>query len=154
MTTDIPPEVGGNTVRLRYVGPMQGSFRAHGFVTGAKYFINGRGDTITVDVRDLPGLLRRATGGRPDFEELPDLPDAPVRDPGIAQTARDNPPPVLAVITDLNVKDATERIESTDDLPDLAVWLAEERASEKPRKSVVAVLEARIAELNEAQSAG
>lgn len=152
IVSELPPEVGPNTVRLRYVGPMQGSFRAHGFATGARYYIDGRGDTIVVDVRDMPGLLQRATGGRPDFEQIPDVPPsygAPVSP--AAQASIENPPPALAQITDLNVKEATELIESTSDLSDLAVWLAEERAQEKPRKSVVAVLEARIEEL---QSAG
>jgi len=149
--SDLPPEVGANTIRLRYVGPMQGSFRVHGFETGAKYFVTGRGDTITVDVRDVPGIMHRATGGRPDFEQLPDLPIPQGMSVSAPAGANDNPPPTLEQITSLNVKEATELIESTTDLADLTVWLAEERAQEKPRKSVVAVLEARIEEM---QSAG
>lgn len=149
----IPEEVGSETARLRYVGPLQGSFRAHGFMTGAKYFIDGRGTTITVDVRDAPALLQRHSAGRPDFERIEDVVIESVGPVSasfapLAATPIDNPPSTLAQITALNVKDATALIEVTEDLPDLSVWLAEERASEKPRKTLIFVLEARIAEVS------
>lgn len=137
----LPPEVGSDTTRLRYVGPMNGSFVAHGFATGARYFINGRGDTIIVDVRDTPGLLARHTGGRPDFEQLQDIITAPV---AASASPVENPAGTLPEITSLSIKEAKALIEQTEDQPDLAVWLAEERASQKPRKAVVEALESRL----------
>lgn len=154
---ELPPEVdSGNTVRLRYVGPMQGGFQARGFATGAKYFIDGRGATITVDRRDIEALLQRQTGGRPDFEVLLDaapVPAAvvPVAAPSPTGVALDNPPVSLAVITTMNAKEAIALIGETGDLTDLAVWSAEERASEKPRKTVIEALEAQIAALSAGQ---
>ncbi len=163
MSNDIPAEVGAQRLLLRYTGPMRGSFRAHGFATGAKYFVNGHGDTITVDVRDAPNLLLRATGGRPDFEQLqvlppqapqatwPSPPAAPVSTaPRVAEVL----PPTLPVIADMSAKDAVELIEVTESRLDLGIWLAEERASEKPRKSVIAAVEARLQALDEAAHAG
>lgn len=144
---EIPPEVGSNTVRLRYLGPMQGSFQAHGFTTGAKYVISGRGDTITVDVRDADALLARATGGRNDFERIDNIASPDPVETAAITAALDNPPSNLSQITSLNIKDAQAMIDDTTDLPDLRVWLAEERASDKPRKTIIAVLEARISEL-------
>lgn len=142
----LPPEVGSDTARLRYVGPMNGSFQAHGFATGARYFINGRGDTIIVDVRDVAGLLKRHTGGRPDFEQLEDIIAPPVEASG---SEVENPPADLPEITSLKVDEAKALIETTGDQPDLAVWLAEERASKKPRQSVIDALEARLNGLSE-----
>lgn len=151
---DLPPEVdGSNTLRLRYVGPMQGGFQARGFATGAKYFVDGRGATIVVDRRDAEALLQRQSGGRPDFEVLPDVavpanagPSAPG---AVGATTFDNPPSKLPEIMSLNAKDAIAMIEGTSDLPDLAVWLAEERASDKPRKTVIEALEDQIALVSE-----
>lgn len=151
---DLPPEVdGSNTLRLRYVGPMQGGFQARGFATGAKYFVDGRGATIVVDRRDAEALLQRQSGGRPDFEALPDVAPAlvPVAAPSATGLSLDNPPSHLAAITSLNAKDAISLIGDTGDLTDLAVWSAEERASDTPRKTVVAALEEQIAELSAGQ---
>jgi hypothetical protein len=151
---ELPPEVdSSNTMRLRYVGPMQGGFQARGFGTGAKYFIDGRGATIVVDRRDAEALLQRQTGGRPDFEVLQDaapVEAAPANAPVVASAALDDPPSYLPVITDLNAKDAIGLIRNTVDAPDLAVWLAEERANDEPRKTVIAALEDRIAEVSAA----
>lgn len=142
---EIPPEVGSNTVRLRYIGPMQGSFRAHGFATGARYFIDGRGDTIIVDVRDVDGLMQRHTGGRPDFERIEDVQQQAVSQfVEMPAVKLDDPPSNLPSITDLNAKDGINLIQGTDNALDLQVWLAEERASETPRKTVIAALEERI----------
>jgi hypothetical protein len=138
-------KVGPDTVQVRYIGPMLGSFTAHGFATGAKYFINGRGDTITVDVRDVEGLLKRHTGGQRDFEQLA-LIATPVKEVAV-NLGNDSPPPNLAHISDLTVKEAEALIADTAELPDLIIWLAEERASEAPRKGILTPLEARIAEL-------
>ena len=148
VATVIPQGVDpNNTVRIRYVGAMMGSFRIHGFGSGAKYTVNGRGDTVIVDVRDVDNFMSRATGGRPDFEKVENIiqPVPIVSAPRVVE----NPPVTLPVITSMNVKDAQQLIEYTSDIPDLAVWLAEERAQETPRKTIIQVIEKRIGALRE-----
>lgn len=144
--TSIPAGVDvNNTVRIRYVGNMMGSFLIHGFGSGAKYTVNGRGDTVVVDVRDVDNFMSRAIGGRPEFEKIENI-IQPV--PVVAAPRMiDNPAVTLPVITSMSVKKAQELIEQTSDIPDIAVWLAEERAQEMPRKTILQVLEKRIAEL-------
>jgi GT2 family glycosyltransferase len=149
VATAIPQGVDpNNTIRIRYVGRMNGSFLIHGFGSGAKYTVSGRGDTLIVDVRDADNFMNRATGGRPDFEKIENvIQPVPVV---AAPKAQDNPAVTLPVITSMNVKDAQQLIEYTRDIPDVAVWLAEERAQESPRKTIVTALEKRIGELRSA----
>jgi hypothetical protein len=136
--------LGPNTTMLRYVGPLQGGFTVHGMETGLKYYVDGRGATILVDSRDVAGLLSRYNSGRPDFEQPP-VAEPTYAPPAMVATPMDNPPSDVAVITSLNAKDAISLVKATQDLPDLTVWLAEERAAGTPRQTVVAALEAQIA---------
>lgn len=131
---------------VRYIGSMNGGFTAMGSNTRIAYYVDGKGATITVDTSDVPGFLSRYTNGRADFELLAAQPiskeytSSPVR----AAASLGNPSSDHPGITSMNAKDATSLIGQTEDLPDLLVWRAEEQASEKPRKSVLAALEAQI----------
>lgn len=139
--------LGPNTSLVRYIGPLQGGFTAHGMVTGLRYYIDGRGATIQVDTNDVPGLLARYTGGAADFELItPAAPAEPVFAPaGVTGQPMENPSSDITVITALNASDAISLIRATGDLPDLTVWLAEERSRDpQPRKTVIDALEAQI----------
>lgn len=129
-----------DTVELKYTGPRLGSFTLFSHATGIKYRVQGKGARVTVDRRDLEWFQSMGLN-----EYMVVVPEPPP--PSIEihpQIAADIPK-----ITDFNVKSALTTIKESVETLDLRIWLAEERAQDEPRETVIAAIEKRIAALSD-----
>lgn len=131
--------LGPDTVELKYTGPRLGSFTVFSHKTSIKYRVQGKGARITVDRRDLEWF--QLMGQAEYIIVTPEPPPPAIAiHPQIA--------PEIPKITDFNVKAAQAAIKESTEVLDLRVWLAEERAEDEPRETVITAIEKRLAALS------
>lgn len=136
--------VGPDAISVKYIGPKLASFFEHGEQTRIRYHVPGKGGWIKVDPRDVDGFLLYRSGGAPVF--IVEQPPQP------AYAVEHMPMPAIEEVPDvttLTLAAAKSLVAASTDILDLRVWLAEEKASDKPRTSLVTLIAAKMKELGD-----
>lgn len=149
-----PPSVNGGEqsfnslegfVQVKYVGARIGAFNIT-TPNRRKYRVEGKGTWLNVHPEDMEWLMAHNTGDAPQYipQQTPQAMTLPKAE--AFESIPFEPVPILTNIKELNVKDAKAAVNAESRIATLSIWLAQENASDSPRKLVVAELERRIAE--------
>lgn len=136
--------LGPDAISVKYIGPKLASFFEHGAQSHIRYHIPGKGGWFKVDPRDVDSfLLFRHAGVAVFIVESPPEP---------AYAVQHMPMPEIEEVPDistLTLAAAKSLVAASADVLDLRVWLAEEKASDKPRASLIALINAKMKELGD-----
>lgn len=150
-----PPAVqGGNQtfnaaegyVQVKYVGPRIGSFNIT-TPNRRKYRVEGKGTWLNVAPEDMAWLMAHNTEGSLQYVPLQQPQAMPVQEPEAYTAVPFEPVPILTSVKEMGVRDAKLAINAETRIATLSIWLAQEKSSETPRKTILTELERRIAEV-------
>lgn len=133
-----------NAVNVKYIGPKLASFFEFGEQTHTRYLIEGKGAWFKVDPRDLDSFMMHRYGGSAVY--IVEGPPDPVQKvEHMEMPAIDEVPD----ITTLSLAAAKSLVSASTDVLDLRVWLSEEQDADKPRPSLVNLMNAKLKELGD-----